>query len=125
MKINLTHLCDSVAIIESESDRYHWGNQSEDQPAFLTYIGCHSLSEANALKKTLMQFYRATAITIRPAQRLSFQYEIKAYGLSRNSDSNAFGLDDLVLSQQAKDEERIHEEKEDYLHLAYYDTAWN
>ena len=111
--------------MESNSDHYNWGNQTEEQPAFLTYIGCHSLKEANALKKSLIQFYRAKAIIIRQGQRMRFNYEIKAYGLIRNSNHNAFGLDYLVTSQQAKDEEQKYQEKEDYYHLAYYDTAWN
>ncbi len=36
----VTQLCQSVAICEAmNGDRYGWGNEVDDQPAFIVYLG--------------------------------------------------------------------------------------
>jgi hypothetical protein len=122
--LKITQLCPSVGIVESTSDRYQWGNATEDEPAFLVYIGCENYSEAQALKKTLFTFYRCQQILIRPALRMNtFSYELKVHRMQRNTDSYAYGLDLLVESQEAKDKTRTTE-PENLEHLAYFDSVW-
>lgn len=116
----LNYLCQSVAIVENTTDHYSWGNATEDEPAFLVYIGFRSREEAIALKNTLLKFYRCSDVTLRPAKRMSFEWEIKARGMQRYTDTYAFGLDYLIEGQHMQE----WEEPEDWKHLAYFDSAW-
>ena len=130
----VTLLTQSVAICEAiNGDRYNWGNEEEDLPAFIVYVGCSSREEAKAVTDTLLRFYRAKKCLIREGKRLDYPVEIKVYGLQRETDSWAFGLDDLVLSRSAREDyseaqmllERYQEYCDRFLATAdYYDSAW-
>jgi hypothetical protein len=120
---DLKYLCDSIAIVESSTDRYGWGNATEDEPAFLVYLGFYTREQAIAMKDTLIRFYRCESVQVRPAKRMAgLDWELKAYGLQRYGDSYAFGLDDLIESVRAR--EMCETEPEPLHHLAYFDTAW-
>ena len=99
----VTQLCQSVAICEAmNGDRYGWGNEEDDQPAFLVYLGCKK-DEVAGYIKTLNTFYRCCWCEIRQPKYLSeFEAEIKIRGMQRESDTYAFGLNYLVESEEAK-----------------------
>ena len=97
-------LCKSVAICEATiCDRHNWGNDIDDEPAFVTYLGCKR-DEAKGYIKTLNIFYRCHINQIRQPKYLKgFEVEIKIYGMQRYADTHAFGLDYLVESQESKE----------------------
>ena len=99
----VTQLCESVAICEAvKGDRHGWGNATETEPAFITYLGCKK-DEVAGYIKTLNIFYRCYWCEVRKPKYLKgFEAEIKIRGMQRYSDTNAFGLDYLVESEQAK-----------------------
>jgi hypothetical protein len=94
----LKYLCDSIALIESETDRWGWGNAGEDEPAFVAYIGFHDREEAiEYFEKDLKKLCRCTQATIRRSKRMKgFEWELKTSDLQRYTDSHAEGLDWLV-----------------------------
>lgn len=100
----VTQLCESVAICEAvRGDRNNWGNATETEPAFVTYLGCRQ-QEVEGYLKTLNTFYRCDINEIRQPKYLKdFEVEIKIYGMQRYIDTHAFGLDYLVESQQWRD----------------------
>jgi hypothetical protein len=99
----VTQLCRSIAICEAlAGDRFNWNNGTENDPAFLVYLGCRQ-KEVSGYIKTLNTFYRCCWCEIRQPKYLKeFEAEIKVRGMQRESDSNAFGLDYLLESEQAK-----------------------
>ena len=99
----LIQLCESIAICEAvKGDVHNWGNQTEDEPAFIAYIGCQP-EEVSAYIKTLNTFYRIEWCEVRsPKYLVNFAVEIKIRGMQRYSDTYAFGLDYLVESESAK-----------------------
>ena len=99
----VTQLCQSIAICEAfAGDRFNWNNGTKNHPAFLVYLGC-SQEEVSGYIKTLSTFYRCCYCEIRQPKYLKeFEAEIKVRGMQRESDSNAFGLDDLLKSEEAK-----------------------
>jgi hypothetical protein len=99
----VTQLCQSVAICEAlKEDRYGWDNATETHPAFLVYLGCRQ-KEVPGYIKTFNIFYRCYWCEIREPKYLKeFQAEIKIREMQRESDSYAFGLDDLLKSEEAK-----------------------
>lgn len=102
----VTQLCESVAICEAvKGDRNNWGNGTEDEPAFVTYLGCKK-EEVEGYLKTLKTFYRCHLCEVRhPLYLKGFEVEIKIYAMQRYIDTHAFGLDYLVESQQWRDME--------------------
>ena len=130
----MTQLSKSVAICEAlKGDRYHWDNEEGDLPAFITYIGFSYHLEAYKFTDVLMKFYRAAKCVVRKGKRLNYPFEIKVYGLQRETDCSRFGLDDLVLSRSAREEyeeaqmrlEQYQEYRDRFLATAdYYDSAW-
>ena len=130
----ITQLSKSVAICEAlKGDRYGWENEEDDLPAFIVYIGFSYHLDAYNFSDVLMKFYRAAKCVIRKGKRLDYPFEIKVYGLQRESDCDHFGLDDLVLSRSAREEyeeaEMRLKQYEEYRkrNLAaadYYDSAW-
>ena len=99
----VTQLVESVAICEAlNGDRHNWGNAEDNQPAFITYIGCKK-DEVPGYVKTFNNFYRCCWCEVRKPKYLkSFEAEIKIRGMQRYSDSNAFGLDYLIESESSK-----------------------
>lgn len=100
----VTQLCKSVAICEAmKGDHNNWGNGTETEPAFVTYLGCEK-EEVEGYLKTLKTFYRCHLNEVRQPKYLTdFEVEIKIYAMQRYSDETAFGLDYLVESQQWRD----------------------
>ena len=99
----VTQLCESVAICEAvKGDRHGWGNATDTEPAFITYLGCKK-DEVKGYVKTLNTFYRTEWYEVRKPKYLKgFEAEIKIRGMQRYSDTNAFGLNYLVESEEAK-----------------------
>jgi hypothetical protein len=99
----IIQLCQSVAICQAvKGDIYNWGNQTEDEPAFIVYLGCRQ-DETSGYIKTFNTFYRCEWCEVRPPKYLKeFTAEIKIRGMQRYSDSYAFGLDYLIESESAK-----------------------
>ena len=60
----VSQLCPSVVICEAvNGDRYHWGNATETEPAFLVYLGC-SASEVEGYFKLLKTVYRCDWVEV-------------------------------------------------------------
>ena len=99
----ISQLCESVAICEAlAGDRFNWNNSTETHPAFLVYLGCRQ-DEVPGYIKTFNIFYRCCWCEIRQPKYLKkFEAEIKIREMQRESDSYAFGLDDLLKSEEAK-----------------------
>lgn len=99
----VTQLCESVAICEAmRGDRHRWGNATDSEPAFVTYLGCDR-DEVEGYLKTLNTFYRCYINEVRKPKYLKdMTVEIKIYAMQRYADQNAFGLDYLVESETAK-----------------------
>ncbi len=99
----VTQLAHSIAICEAlNGDRFNWGNATDTEPAFLVYVGCRK-DEVEALVKLFNNFYRCSWCEVRTPKHLKgFEAEIKIRGMVRTSDTNAFGLDYLVESEEAK-----------------------
>jgi hypothetical protein len=89
-------------ICEDPTDTYNWGNETEEFPAFLAYLGCKK-SEVAGYVKTFNNYFRCDWCEVRKPKYLKeFEAEIKIRGMQRETDSYAFGLDYLVESQQNK-----------------------
>ena len=99
----LTQLCESVVICEAvKGDRHGWGNEEDDQPSFLVYLGCKK-DEVKGYVKTLNTFYHTSWCEVRQPKYLKgFEAELKIKGMKRKSDSNVKGLDYLVESELSK-----------------------
>lgn len=99
----VSKIANSVAICEAnESDRFNWGNATEDEPAFLVYLGCKK-TEVAGYMKTFNLFYRCDwCETRQPKYLKDYEVEIKIRGMQRESDTHAFGLDYLIRSETAK-----------------------
>lgn len=115
----VTQLCESVAICEAmKGDRNNWGNGTDTEPAFVTYLGCKR-EEVFGYIKTLNTYYRCYINEVRDPKYLKeFEVEIKIYAMQRESDSHAFGLDYLVESQQWRDME-CNSDEYDYYATGY------
>jgi hypothetical protein len=99
----VTQLCESVAICEATKDPHGWGNATETEPAFITYVGCKK-DEVAGYVKTFNTFYRCEWCEVRKPKYLKdMTVEIKVFRMQRHSNSHAFGLDYLVESQQWRD----------------------
>jgi hypothetical protein len=99
----VNQLCHSLAICEAKKgDINNWGNATETEPAFVAYLGCKK-EEVSSHIKTFKTFYRCELCEIREPKYLKgFEAEIKIRGMQRESDTNAFGLDYLVESEESK-----------------------
>ena len=99
----VSQLCQSVAICEAvKGDRYGWGNATETEPAFVVYLGCKK-DQVSSHVNTFKTFYRCELCEVREPKYLKgFEAEIKIRGMQRESDTNAFGLDYLVESEESK-----------------------
>jgi hypothetical protein len=110
----LYQICKSVAICEAPTDPHNWGNATEDEPAFMAYLGCKS-DEAEGYIHSLKTFYRCSWLEVRKPKYLKeFEAEIKIRGIQRYADFHAFGLDYLAESEAAKYGEIIHFEDIDF-----------
>lgn len=111
----VTQLCESVAICEAvKGDRNNWGNGTEDEPAFVVYLGCKR-EEVEGYLETLKTFYRCHLCEVRhPLYLTDFEVEIKIYAMQRYIDTHAFGLDYLVESQELIDIECSSSDEYDY-----------
>ncbi len=103
----VTQLCESVVICEAvKGDRYGWGNATNGKPAFLVYLGCQK-DEVKGYVKTFNTLYRTEWCAVRKPKHLKgFSSEIKIRGMVRYSDTDAFGLDYLISSEEAKHDTR-------------------
>jgi hypothetical protein len=98
----VSQLCESVAICEAPNDPHGWGNATDTEPAFMAYVGCKK-DEVAGYVKTINNFYRTEWCEVRKPRHLKdFEAEIKIRGMQRYSDTNAFGLDYLIESEQDK-----------------------
>ena len=90
----VSRIANSIAICEANADdRYNWGNATEDEPAFLVYLGCKK-TEVAGYMKTFNLFYRCDwCETRKPKYLKDYEVEIKIRGMQRKSNSHAFGLD--------------------------------
>lgn len=112
--LKCTQICHSVVLVEAiEYDRFGWENGDEFNPAFLVYMGFNSKENAEEMKKSLLRFWRADEVVIRRSKRfLNYEWELKAYGLQRETDSYAYGLDYLVQTEQLAEEcDRLYEQQ--------------
>jgi hypothetical protein len=123
--LDLNYLCHSIAIVESKSDRWNWGNAEEDEPAFLVYIGFDRREDAIAVAETIRRFYRCDA-EVRKAKRIAgFEWEVKVRKMQRYTDSYAWGLDQLLESAKTWEFSLPAKKPEEELtHLAYFDSTW-
>lgn len=98
----ISQLCHSVVICEAPKDPHGWGNGTDNEPAFMVYLGC-SKDEVSGYVQTFNRFYRCEWCEVRKPQYLKdFEAEIKIRGMQRYADTYAFGLDSLVESEEAK-----------------------
>ena len=113
-------LCESIAICEALKDDQHgWGNAMNGKPAFFVYLGCQK-DEVKGYVKTFNTFYRTEWCEVRKPKYLKgFSSEIKIRGMQRYSDTNAFGLDYLVESEQAKPKGCNYDELRSYTIFEY------
>ena len=113
----VTQLCESITICEAvKGDRHGWGNATDTEPAFLTYLGCNK-DEVAGYIKTLNTFYRCHWCEIRQPKYLKeFEAEIKIRGMQRESDTYALGLDSLLESEEAKHIGTNYDEYQYYAH---------
>ncbi len=100
----VTQLCQNIAICEAvKGDRYNWNNATDEEPAFLVYLGCRKDQVAGHVKD-FNTFYRCYWCEVRKPKHLKgFEAEIKIRGMQRYSDTHAYGLDYLVESQELRD----------------------
>ena len=99
----VTQLCESVVICEAmNGDKHGWNNAIDTEPAFIVFLGC-SQDEVKDYVHTLKTFYSCSWCEVRQPKYLKdFEVEIKIRGMQRYMDTNAFGLDYLLESEQAK-----------------------
>ena len=90
----VTQLGESVAICEAmNGDKHGWDNATEDEPAFMVYLGC-SKDEVSGYVKTFNTFYRCSWCEVRKPKYLKgFEAEIKIREMQRYTDTHAWGLD--------------------------------
>ncbi len=109
----VTQLCKSVAICEAKGgDRYGWGNGTENNPAFVTYLGCKKdevVEKINYINNALGCYWCEVR---KPKYLKGFEAEIKIRGVQRHSDDNAYGLDYLVWKEN--NFEYLEEEEIEY-----------
>ena len=98
-KFRVFDLSSRVTVCEAiGQDWYDWGNDEPGEvygtvrPAFIAYLGCETLKEANAAKMTIENicFYQNVEIRRRRETRTGWPLELKIRGLNRQ------GLEDLV-----------------------------
>ncbi len=83
----ITQLCESVAICEAQGgDRYNWGNATENEPAFVAYLGCkkEEVAEKIAYINNALGCYWCEVR--KPKYLKCFEAEIKIRGMQRLSD---------------------------------------
>jgi hypothetical protein len=99
-EFKLTKLSRRVSIVEAIAGDIHgWGNDEENRPAFLAYLGCESTKEGFKARQTVEYVCDGEAeLRSRRNTRSGFPYELKIRGLTRN------GLEDLLsVADQLED----------------------
>ena len=110
--------CRNIVICEAKVDKHNWGNATEKELAFLTYIGCQK-EEVPRFVKTLNTFYELYWCEVRkPKYFKDFGAEIKIRGMKRYSDKYGFGLDHLIASEGLDDFE-INADEYEYRTTGY------
>ena len=99
----VSRIGNNLAICEANNgDRFNWGNGTEDEPAFLVYLGC-AKNEVAGYMKTFNLFYGCDwCETRKPKYLKDYEVEIKIRGMQRKSNSHAYGLDYLKRSEAKK-----------------------
>ncbi len=98
----VTQLGESVVICEAPKDPHGWGNGTENEPAFIVYLGCRQ-DEAKQYVKTFNTFYKCQWCEVRKPKYLTdFEVEIKIKGMRRISSREGLGLDHLLESEEEK-----------------------
>ena len=93
----VTQLCQNIVICEDIHNKQKWGNETEDQPAFMVYVGS-SREESKKYVQTFNNLYGCKWCEIRTPKYLKdFECEIKVKGMSR------LGLNHLVQEQNLSD----------------------
>ena len=96
----VSQLCKSVAICEAKgSDRHNWGNATDNEPAFIVYLGCkkNEVSEKIRYINNVLDCYWCEVR--KPKYLKGFEAEIKIRGMQRWSDEDLNGLDHLVWAE--------------------------
>lgn len=120
----LYRLCKNVVICQTATDPHGWGNATEDEPAFMVYLGCKK-EEVEGHIRTFNTFYRCYWCEVRKPKYLKeFEAEIKIRGMQRYIDSHAYGLDYLVESQAGKHGQIIHFDEIDFDEYNYRTTGY-
>lgn len=118
-----TELLPGLVICEAARDVHHWGNATENEPAFLVYLGYNIPQERNEWILRLRSIWSIdTDIIYRVSQRVKgYWHELKIRGMQRFSDpdvfelqylseSKSYGLDFLVHFHQMQLEAAAYEE---------------
>ncbi len=93
----VTQLCQNVVICEDIYNKQKWGNATEEQPAFMVYVGS-SRQEAKGYVQTFNNLYGCKWCEIRTPKYLTdFECEIKVKGMHR------LGLNHLVQEHNLSD----------------------
>ena len=93
----VTQLCENIVICEDIHNKQKWGNATEEQPAFMVYLGC-SKNEISGYVQTFNNLYGCKWCEVRKPKYLKdFECEIKVKGMSR------LGLNYLVQEQNLSD----------------------
>ncbi|MDJ0902208.1 MAG: hypothetical protein QNJ55_25740 [Xenococcus sp. MO_188.B8] len=99
----VSRISNSIAICEAnKEDRFNWGNSTENQPAFLVYLGC-SQKDVSGYIQTFNIFYKCEYCeTRKPKYLKGFEVEIKIRGMQRKGNAKCYGLDDLLRTEASK-----------------------
>lgn len=95
------HLTNRVTIIEALGQDWNdWGNQTDDQLAFMAYIGAENMTAAKNLRLTVIHLlsYESVEIRRRKDNRTGWPVELKIRGMDRRH------LADLIEEGQTLDD---------------------
>lgn len=96
----VTQLCESVAICEAtKGDRHNWGNATENEPAFVAYLGCRKDEVASKIAYINNALGCYWCEVRKPKYLKGFEAEIKILRMQRYSDEETNGLDFLVWAE--------------------------
>jgi hypothetical protein len=122
---DFTELLPGLVICEATHDIHNWGNGSDDEPAFLVYLGYNTPQEKEDWIYQLRTFWKIdTEISSRQSNRVpGYWWELKIRGMKRYSEPGVFdieylseskhyGLDFLKYLVEMRLEEAAYEEME-------------
>lgn len=113
----VTQLSENIVICEDIHNKQKWGNQTLDQPAFMTYLGC-SKHEVSRYVQTFNNLYGCKWCEVRnPKYLTDFECEIKVKGMSRVNLNSLINLvhAHLNLNTEILEAAELLKEEEDLL----------